>query len=115
MSNKVRVYADTLKEIVGSDEDTLDAMEDLADEIAEAAMENIGTIFARAESALADFEIIVEPGKDSRGYFFIIQTDGGGPISAYLDAKEENEPGAWMSTAVAEVVGIEGLKVNYFG
>lgn len=115
MSNKVRVYADVLKQYVDGDDDTLDAMEGIAEEIADVAMQRVLDIFEGRESALGDFEIIVEPGKDSRGYFFRVQTDGGGNISTYLDQKEENEPGAWMSTAVADVVGIEGLKVDYFG
>jgi hypothetical protein len=110
VARTVRVYHDEILQLADDPDDPIgDLMEQLAEEIEQQALENARVIIP----SLPEGFLTVESGKDSKGLFFRVRTDGQGHLSAYLNAKESREH-AWFEPAVAEVVGPEALRIQVF-
>jgi hypothetical protein len=95
----VRVYQDAIERLADSPSDPLaETMDSLAEEIREQALANARVIIP----SLPESFLQVEAGKDTKGLFFRVFTDGGA-WSTYLSAKESREHG-WFLPAVEMVM-----------
>lgn len=106
----VRVFQDAVERLADSpDDDLFQVIDELAERVADAAWENAIHIIP-ALAGVPNF-MVVEAGKDTKGVFFRINTDGGGKWSSYLSRKESLE-GNILQKAVREVVGVGNIRTT---
>lgn len=102
----VRVFQDAVLALADDPTDNVvQVMENLADDIRDAALRNARRIIPQ----LPDGFLNVEVGRDTRGLFVRVTPDGQGRWSSFLTWKEAREH-AWLEPAVAEVVGFGGVR-----
>lgn len=108
----VRVFQDAVEGLADSpDDDIFQTLDNLAERVAEAAFENAVHIIPAVRDEPGLF--IVEAGKDTKGIFFRIQTDGQGRWSQFFAKKEILERNI-LAKAVDEVVH-GGLRPSFGG
>lgn len=107
-SRTVRVFQDAIFDLADDPSDEIsNILEDLAEQVREAALVNIDRIF---KGRMNDDSILqVEAGKDTKGIFFTIHLDGRSRWSRYLARKQTREQG-WFKDAVVEVFGLANVR-----